>query len=565
MGSELGVSADSKAEAVYSPVAIWWACWAGIWTVAVASGITYLVLNRNSPTLRIRGIGLSLSAVVFIHLYFMSVQFGIMAGPLLPGDAEFWLMGTYLPCGIVLFQASNTRFLHVAKLQKKYAHRDSRIDLTPDLTPKPGLKNRFNSLSFNMKTFICVGIAWAVQLFLTVLMWLISRKWHSSWGIPGTEVHGTEMEQKYEMGRGWEWWPTIVCQFVWSWIVAPIVLWKARHIHDTQGWRTQTIGCVVSSLHATPMWLIGVYVPGMAPVNAVWLPPQWICLSIIFIEIFAVFLPCWEVMRSQTLRKETLDSIAQWELKTKGIGSDRKSLASASTVVESFMSGFKSANGSVESDASREGLMSMSALEYVLERNPAPLQQFSALHDFSGENIAFLTSLADWKTSLPKDIQDGTALADENSRELIRERFNRALYIYAEFISVRHAEFPVNISSQDLRRLETIFEGPARIMYGDEREVDSVTPFDTPGYNMQPLQPTESEGSTKAFRSTVAALRDRVQYWGDVPDEFDLTVFDAAEESIKYLVLTNTWPRFIKSRRVSSDSTVTLRSGMTAV
>lgn len=30
-----------------------------------------------------------------------------------------------------------------------------------------------------------------------------------------------------------------------------------------------------SSLHATPMWLIGLYVPAMAPVNAVWIPPQW--------------------------------------------------------------------------------------------------------------------------------------------------------------------------------------------------------------------------------------------------------------------------------------------------
>ena len=36
-------------------------------------------------------------------------------------------------------------------------------------------------------------------------MFLISRKWHGSWGIPGTEVTGTEMEQKVLMGRGWEW------------------------------------------------------------------------------------------------------------------------------------------------------------------------------------------------------------------------------------------------------------------------------------------------------------------------------------------------------------------------
>lgn len=40
---------------------------------------------------------------------------------------------------------------------------------------------------------------------MTVFMYIISRKWHSTWGIPGTEVTGTHMEQLMQMGRGWEW------------------------------------------------------------------------------------------------------------------------------------------------------------------------------------------------------------------------------------------------------------------------------------------------------------------------------------------------------------------------
>lgn len=35
-------------------------------------------------------------------------------------------------------------------------------------------------------------------------------------------------------------------QFFWSWIIAPVVLWKSREIHDTQGWRVQTIGCALA-------------------------------------------------------------------------------------------------------------------------------------------------------------------------------------------------------------------------------------------------------------------------------------------------------------------------------
>ena len=57
--------------------------------------------------------------------------------------------------------------------------------------------------------------------------------------------------------------------------MGPIVLWRARHIRDTQGWRMQTIGCVLVSLPATPMWLIGMYVPAMEVVNKYWIPPQW--------------------------------------------------------------------------------------------------------------------------------------------------------------------------------------------------------------------------------------------------------------------------------------------------
>ncbi|KAF9892321.1 hypothetical protein FE257_002098 [Aspergillus nanangensis] len=561
MGSELGVTPDSKPEAVYSPVAIWWAVWAGVWTVAVGCGLAYLFVRRDSPVLRVRGIYLSLAAIILLHLYWASVQFGVMIGPIMPGDAQYWLMGTYLPIGIALFHASNTRFLHVAKMQKKYAQPDHHRALSyADARRQTGLYARFRRLDFDTRTLIVVGIAIVVQLFLTVLMWLISRKWHRTWGIPGTETHGTPMEQLTQMGQGWEWWSTIVGQFFWAWIVAPIVLWKARHIHDTQGWRVQTIGCVIANLPATPMWLIALYVPAFEVINPYWIPPQWICLSILVMEIFAVFLPCWEVMRHQSLRQETLDLIAQWEAKTKGTGNDAKSFSDVSTMIDSMMSGWKSTDGSIATkNTGRDSILTMGALEHVLERNPMPLQKFSALNDFSGENIAFLTSVAEWKNSLPKSIRDGSAPDNENTRELIHERYSRALHIYVEFISVRHAEFPVNISSQDLRRLEHIFEESARVVYGDEAKLeDPVTPFDKFTFDVPP-SPTQTESSQRPIH--LQPLESAARYGGDVPvpEDFDAKVFDDAEDSIKYLVLTNTWPKFIKTRRISTESADTLK------
>lgn len=41
-------------------------------------------------------------------------------------------------------------------------------------------------------------------------------------------------------------WPSIVWQFLWSWVFAPVVLFRARKIHDTLGWRTQTIACCIA-------------------------------------------------------------------------------------------------------------------------------------------------------------------------------------------------------------------------------------------------------------------------------------------------------------------------------
>ncbi|KAJ5558226.1 hypothetical protein N7461_002198 [Penicillium sp. DV-2018c] len=528
MGSEYGNTAQTKPQIDLGPVTIWWAVWACVWTSALVVGMTYLIIHRNMPTLRIRGLALSLTSIVVLHLYWVPTQFGTMLGPVLPGDCGYWLMGTLLPCGMALFHGSNTRFQHVAKQQRKFALDGHRLVESSPMEQKNGLLNRFKQLRYTTKILIYVAIAMFAQVFLTILMWLISRKYHDSWGIPGTEVTGTPAEKLAKQGAGWEWWPGVVSQFFWSWIVAPIVLWKSRKIHDTHGWRVQTIGCAVSSLHATPMWLIGLYVPAMAPVNAVWVPPQWICLSIMIIEIFTVFLPCWEVMRHQNLRQETLDSIARWEQKVKSTGSEAKSVNSDATVVASLMSGWKS-NSSSSTVNSRDSILTMSALEHVLERNPAP----------SKNSPPYVNSPA--KTS-------SSSLASRNGAP----HFNRALHIYAEFISTRQAEFPVNISHQDLRKLEDVFEKPTRLLYGEERECDPTSPFDKFTFDLPSPASADSEKTMQA--SMTADIKDRVQYWGDIPEEFDASVFDAAEASIKYLVLTNTWPKFIKDRRTSVDS-----------
>lgn len=403
-------------------------------------------------------------------------------------------------------------------------------------------------------------------------MFIISRKFHPDFGLPGTETTGTTAEQKTEAGRGWEWWPSVFWQVFWAWLVAPYILWRARGLHDTLGWRVQTIGCCLASLHATPMWLVALYVPDMAVVNQYWIPPQWIAVSIMILEIFTIFVPCWEVLKHQSLRQETLESIARWEARNRyGSGEGESSVETRSSSYGSAWKGGKSRRGKASSISTSSGnsVLTMDALEHTLVKNPEPLQQFSALKDFSGENIAFLRRVAEWKVRhYGIKMSDGRKMSDKVAAAItdeadIREAFEDGLHIYVDYVSNRGAEFQVNLASADFKKLAAVFEPAARIIYGEDATPDPATPFEVPGWRIDEAGgETKSDGVSRTSSQTalgepgspgLTGTLDRVRFWGDIPDSFGESVFDDAEMHIKYLVLTNTWPKYVKARR-SMDS-----------
>ena len=234
-------------------------------------------------------------------------------------------------------------------------------------------------------------------------------------------------------------------------------------------------------------------------------------------EIFTVFVPVFQVILLKYQRKKAAESNLKWE--TSSQTTLRSSTYSYQYNMQSSLSLVEKGDllGHLDEKLG-DRLLTMLALEHVLKENPTPLQDFSALNDFSGENVAFLTRVAQWKASSTDPI----------------ESFNRALNIYIDFVSPRDAEFPLNLSSSDLKELEHIFEGPARFICGDN-EVNPATLFDC--------------------ASSTASVRAR--YAGAIPEEFSSAVFDTAQNHIKYLVLTNTWPKFLaemQSRRRSSES-----------
>lgn len=160
-----------------------------------------------------------------------------------------------------------------------------------------------------------------------------------------------------------------------------------------------------------------------------------------------------------------------------------------------------------------------------------------------------------------------------------RQQFIAATRIYAHFISLPFSEFPINLSSKEMKRLYAIFENAAKTIYGRPRgsvsssTSDDVTPFDNilpddasdcpiNGKSRADMTAIELRGSVNLNALGRANLRavsrmndvniDEVLADIQIPDAFNEMIFDAAESEIKYLVLTNTWPKFVNMGRANS-------------
>lgn len=255
-----------------------------------------------------------------------------------------------------------------------------------------------------------------------------------------------------------------------------------------------------------------------------------------FIEIFIIFVPAYQLVRCWHTARRVAYSNEKWEVASQAstlqVNLPFEKRSTIELVEKDQIFGYINANYG-------DRLFTLTALNRVLDEHPTPLQEFSAYHDFSGENIAFLTSVANWKQQWSRTLEIG--------EEQRIDMFNAALRIYIDFISSRDAEFPLNVSSQQLRALEDIFEASARAVCG-EVHVDPALPFASP-LPAPSLVSHVTDDSEEVLRP---------RFTGEVSRLFGLYVFDDVQRHIKQLVLTNTWPKFVKEmqlkRRKSEDS-----------
>ncbi|KAI9697401.1 MAG: hypothetical protein M1836_004679 [Candelina mexicana] len=520
-----------------------------LWSILFLAACGLLYYYRNLPFIRIRDTTLVLSSLMMIHVYLCIILLVYPVNGQFSCSLEFWIMSIYLPFGIALFQAQNMQLLSLSCRQKQFMYNQKELTYRNrgrlQLCNITGMRQKWSEMTLTHRTYVGVAIGVVVQFVLTTALYLGSRRFHASFGTFGQTVGSAQCR------IGAEWIPSAFWQMIWTFGFGPFLLFKIRKIQDVHRWNLQTTLCILSGLLGSPMWLATLYSPGLAGLGKYWPPPMWFAPGLMVMEFVTLYFPLMEAFQNKGFQQSTLAAIEDWERKRTNIGGvdslESESTARNSTVADSTLS------------KKKNDMYSMQALEKALELNAAELLKFAAMKEFTGENIVFLTQVRDFKSSWDRSIKKGTLDSD-----MKRHLYNIAYDIFAKNVSLQTSQFPVNIEGKIYFALETMFPQ----VPGSPKSENIATPFN------DDVQLVESESWSGKFGGKV-----RPRYFETtseehivdrsserpIPQSFDEHVFDRAEASVKYMVFTNTWVRFVDSQETRSvTSSVGGKSAMSA-
>lgn len=157
----------------WDSVGVFYVTFCAVWTTLVFSGMAFCLANRHNPILRLRGIPLSFSAIAFLHCYWVLGQIVYPIGATVPTvlayDIQYFFMGIWFPLGIALFQASNTRFLHIAKLQKQFTSPHLRAGMGCNGSHSSWLC-RLRNMNYTKRIMIFIGFGMIFQVNICLLI-----------------------------------------------------------------------------------------------------------------------------------------------------------------------------------------------------------------------------------------------------------------------------------------------------------------------------------------------------------------------------------------------------------
>ncbi|KAL8792655.1 MAG: hypothetical protein Q9195_004715 [Heterodermia aff. obscurata] len=372
--------------------------------------------------------------------------------------------------------------------------------------------------------------------------------------------------------------PSVIWQFLWNYFFGPYLIWKIRMIRDIYHWRLQTILAIIAGLPGTPLWLASVYTDSFGPMNKYWVPAMWFVPGLVTMEIVTLGFPIYQILKHKRTTRETNRALEDFDKKLMQISDDTtttNSLYSANKTHPSLPSTMTSKRG---------GMYPMESLDECLSTSPDDLQMYASSMELNGENIIFLTRVLSFKETCIQAFQR-SCNSTADFRRSRTAMFRIALSIFVSLVHARTATYPINIESVIYARLDAIF-GAATALVASEKQSRSssiassnVTPWDEPQAEQdehgnesfplhviggdtrpRPPQPTFSrKSSVNESREHIVQVTTVVNEDGStagiggvdpldgvkVPADFDEKVFDAAFKSVRYMVWTETWQRYM--------------------
>ncbi|KAF2874233.1 hypothetical protein BDV95DRAFT_327465 [Massariosphaeria phaeospora] len=485
-----------------------------VYTLILSAELYLLYRHRLAFCVRIRSIKVVFAAVSMLHIYLILVLLVYPQNGLFPCSAEFWVMSVFLPSGMAFFQACNARVLTAYESQRRLRRnflegaRKKRLSFTPR-----GLYTAFSDLDAASKVYLGTIVGLIISFAPALVLFFGSRRFHAAYGLFGPVTDAVQCR------RGAEWVPSIFVQLFWTAIVGPWILWKIRRINDVHYWAWQTRLAVIAGLPGTPLWMAFTYskLPAMVSLNKYFAPAGWFIPSLIVCQQVLIVIPLRDAYKSQP-RRASISSSTEETLSSESSSISKKS-------------------PQVVLSKELKPKASMQALEFSIEHSIEPLIAWTASREFTAENTIFLREVRNFK-------KKWAALRSVTTAQR-RQMFTDASLIFFTLVNPFTAETPINIEYKIFRSLQSTF---ATVEYDPYMPSDSTNRSQSPVMRENVVCPWEdtlsrpasidSDTSTSSASSSTRSI---------VPSQFTEEVFDAAFESIKYLVFTNTWPRYVEA------------------
>ena len=207
---------------------------------------------------------------------------------------------------------------------------------------------------------------------------------------------------------------------------------------------------------------------------------------------------------------------------------------------------------------------SMAALELQIQKNAEPLLRWASQKEFTAENVVFLKAVRDYKKKWQL-----AAKRSELFPLQLRERYEEAALIYFALVNPSTARFNINIDYRIYGELEDMFRHLIFEPYMDDvssrasskRTENIVTPWADvirPGLSVSSERLVHDVD--RLYPTPVTEIEMMSGSDQKIPANFTIEVFDKAYDSVKYLVYTNTWVKYVKHallvRPISANSSL---------